>query len=428
MTLPQWWYDELRSLAERSRQVVLLAALTGAVTGLAVAFYEWLLVEVLIETVLSAPIWAQALIPAVGLALAAVILRYVGPNATPATSDEYIKSFHDPGYSLPLRRGVARVLASISTLGSGGALGLEGPSIYMGATIGSLIHNRLPPKFRGNKRTLLVAGAAAGIAAIFKAPATGAVFALESPFRDDLGRRSLLPALVAAVTGYLVFVTIEDTTPLLAIEGVRGFEGKNLAAAAAVGVLAGVGARGFSAAIRFAKKYAAETNPALRVLVASSLMIASFAVVRPLTGESLTLENGLGVIRWALDPNLAVWLLVVVFGLRMIATTASVAGGGVGGLFIPLVVAGALLGRAVGGVVNSPQESLYVVVGIAAFLSAGYRVPLAAIMFVAETTGRPSFVVPGVIAAVAAELAAGQSSITAYQRAPDYLGTTSPDR
>lgn len=425
MTLPQWWYDELRSLAVRSRQVVLLSALTGAATGLAVAVYEWLVVEVLVESVLSAPVWAQAVIPAVGLVLAAVILRYGGPNATPATSDEYIKSFHDPGYGMPLRRGFARVMASIATLGTGGAMGLEGPSMFMGATIGSVIHNRLPPKFRGNKRTLLVAGGAAGIAAIFKAPATGAVFALESPYRDDLGRRSLLPALVAAVSGYLVFVTIEDTAPLLAIEGVRGFEMKNLAAAAAVGVLAGLCARGFSASIRWAKKYAAETNPAVRVLVAGSLIVGAFAIVRPLTGESLTLESGLGVIRWALDPTLAVWLLVVVFGLRLIATTASVAGGGVGGLFIPLVVAGALLGRAVGGLVNSPEESLYVVVGIAAFLSAGYRVPLAAIMFVAETTGRPSFVVPGVIAAVAAELAAGQSSITAYQRAPDYLGTTS---
>ena len=140
-----------------------------------------------------------------------------------------------------------------------------------------------------------------------------------------------------------------------------------------------------------------------------------------------TLESGLGVVRWALDPTVGVWLLVAVFGLRMIASTASVAGGGVGGLFIPLVVAGALLGRAVGGFVESAEESLYAVVGIAAFLSAGYRVPLAAIMFVAETTGRPSFVVPGVIAAVAAELSAGKSSITAYQRAPDYLGTSSDD-
>lgn len=427
MTLPQWWYDELRSLAVQSRQVVLLSAVTGAVTGMAVAAYEWLVVEVLVETVIGAPLWMQGLVPALGLALTAVILRYGGPNATPATSDEYIRSFHDPGYRMPLRRGIARIAASVATLGSGGALGLEGPSVYMGATIGSSIHKRLPPRFRGNRRTLLVAGAAAGIAAIFKAPATGAVFALESPFRDDLGRKSLLPALVAAVSGYLVFVTLEDTTPLLAIEGVRGFEGKNLAAAAAVGVLSGLCARGFSAAIRFAKKYASETNPAIRVTVAGVLIVGAFAVVRPLTGESLTLESGLGVVRWALDPTVGVWLLVAVFGLRMIASTASVAGGGVGGLFIPLVVAGALLGLAVGGFVESAEESLYAVVGIAAFLSAGYRVPLAAIMFVAETTGRPSFVVPGVIAAVAAELSAGKSSITAYQRAPDYLGTSSDD-
>jgi CIC family chloride channel protein len=57
-----------------------------------------------------------------------------------------------------------------------------------------------------------------------------------------------------------------------------------------------------------------------------------------------------------------------------------------------------------------------VVVGVAAFLGAGYRVPLAAVMFVAETTGRPGFIVPGVIAAVAAELVMGSASVTRYQR------------
>jgi len=56
-----------------------------------------------------------------------------------------------------------------------------------------------------------------------------------------------------------------------------------------------------------------------------------------------------------------------------------------------------------------------IVIGVAAFLGAGYRVPLAAVMFVAETTGRPSFVVPGLIAAVAAELVMGRSSVTTYQ-------------
>ena len=87
-------------------------------------------------------------------------------------------------------------------------------------------------------------------------------------------------------------------------------------------------------------------------------------------------------------------------------------------MFVPLVVAGALLGRAFAGVLDQLDNSLFVVVGIAAFLGAGYRVPLAAVMFVAETTGRPGFIVPGLIAAVVAELTMGTASVTAYQVRP----------
>ena len=116
-------------------------------------------------------------------------------------------------------------------------------------------------------------------------------------------------------------------------------------------------------------------------------------------------------------PHGAVALLLAVLLLRCLATGAAVAGGGVGGLFVPLVVAGALLGRACGAAVGN-TDSLFLVVGIAAFLGAGYRVPLAAIVFVAETTGRPGFVVPGLIAAVVAELMMSRMSVTAYQRRP----------
>ena len=58
------------------------------------------------------------------------------------------------------------------------------------------------------------------------------------------------------------------------------------------------------------------------------------------------------------------------------------------------------------------------ILGLAAFLGAGYRTPIAAVMFVAETTGKPNFVVPALIAAVAAELVMGEQSITAFQRRP----------
>jgi CBS domain-containing protein len=103
------------------------------------------------------------------------------------------------------------------------------------------------------------------------------------------------------------------------------------------------------------------------------------------------------------------------FFLRALATTATVVGGGAGGLFIPLVVQGVLVGRAVGGLFGAPDSSLFPVIGIAGFLGAGYRVPLAALVFVAETTGRPGFVVPGLIAAAVAQLAMGRSSVSPYQ-------------
>jgi len=101
---------------------------------------------------------------------------------------------------------------------------------------------------------------------------------------------------------------------------------------------------------------------------------------------------------------------------RAAATTATLAGGGAGGLFIPLVIEGALLGRLLGGAFGQPTSSLFPVVGIAAFLGAGYRVPLAAVMFVAEATGRPGFVVPGLLAAVVAQLMMGTASVSPYQQ------------
>ncbi|MEL0193778.1 MAG: chloride channel protein, partial [Acidimicrobiaceae bacterium] len=81
----------------------------------------------------------------------------------------------------------------------------------------------------------------------------------------------------------------------------------------------------------------------------------------------------------------------------------------------------AIVGRAVVEVVHPERFSLYTLIGIAAFLGAGYRVPLAAVMFVAESTGRPNFIVPALFAAVAAELVMGEQSITAFQRRPGQM-------
>ncbi len=414
---------ELRDLVRRSREVVLLAAITGAITGLFVRFFEFVVVEFVFERIVHGPLWVGAIAPGIGLVLSAVLLRTVGNNASPATSDEYLRAFHDPEYPLRLRVFVARMAASVTTLGSGGAMGLEGPSLYGGSALGAMLQRRIPKAFRGvDHRTLLVAGAAAGVAAIFKAPATGAIFALEVPFRDQMARRMLLPALVASASGYLVFVALSTTDPIFSFQADRiaSFQYRDLAGAILIGICCAIGARGFSRLIRYAKALTYRPQM-IRVALASLLLVVLFVISRALTGESLTIGTGYEVIRW-LGEEHALWLLAVVFVLRCLATATTLAGGGVGGLFVPLVVGGAIVGRLVGDIVNPLDPTLYVLLGIAAFLGAGYRVPLAAVMFVAEATGQPGFIVPALFAAVAGELVMGEQSITTFQRSPDRAG------
>ena len=242
------------------------------------------------------------------------------------------------------------------------------------------------------------------------------MFALEVPFQGDLARRMLLPALVASGSGYLVFAAINGTEPLFPVLGSQQFSYRDLLGAVLVGMLAGVAARWFAWMLRRAKRLSNGPRPWLFTFLAGIVVGGTFLLGRLLTGESLLVGSGYHVLTWAADPSRSVWVVLAILGLRCLATSATVAGGGVGGLFVPLVVAGALAGVVVGHAVNRPDLGLFVVIGVAAFLGAGYRVPLAAVMFVAETTGRPAYVVPGLIAAVVAELAMGDSSVTSYQR------------
>jgi CIC family chloride channel protein len=410
---------ELRDLVRRSREVVLLAAVTGAITGLGVRFFEFIVTEVAFDTVLHGPLWFAAIAPGLGLVASAIILRVVGNGASPATSDEYLRAFHDSEYPLRPRAFIGRIMAAIATLGTGGAMGLEGPSMYGGSAMGAFLQRRLPAAFRGaDYRTLLVAGAAAGVAAIFKAPATGAIFALEVPFRDQMARRMLLPALVASASGYLVFVAFSSTKPIFSFEADRAvaFQYKDLAGAVFIGIGCALGARGFSRLIRMAKAFTLRPI-AIRLVITGASLTGLFIITRALTGESLTLGSGYEVIGW-LGEEHALWLLAAILLIRCLSTAVTLAGGGVGGVFIPLVVGGAIVGRGVGDVINPLDPTLYVILGVAAFLGAGYRVPLAAVMFVAETTGQPGFIVPALFAAVAAELVMGEQSITTFQRSP----------
>jgi chloride channel protein, CIC family len=418
--LPAHRQEEARAIGRRTHQTLLFAAAIGAAVGLAVLAIERITVDGLLDALAEQPLWMQALAPMVGLGVAALCLLWMAGGASASTSDEYVAAFHDQGDDpVPLRPVFGRILASIATIGYGGALGLEGPAIYAGSVIGSTAQRRFARFFsREDAKLLLVAGAAAGVAAIFKAPATGALFAIEVPYRADIARRNVLPAMVAAAASYVTFAAVDGTTPILPVDGVGSFGWEEIGGALVVGVLCGVGARLFSAALRFLRGRSIATTPLLTRIVVAGATLAALAWLSDVVLDApLSLGPGYDVIQWATQPDEGFWLVVFLLIVRLVAVLATYTGGGAGGLFIPLVVLGALTGRLVGDVVGMDETALLVVVGMAAFLGAGYRTPLAGVMFVAETTGSPAFVVPALLATAASQLLLSESSVAVGQRA-----------
>ena len=441
--------SRLRTIATRGDTPVLaLSIATGALVALLIAGFEYLAQSVFLERITHRPLYQIAAAPAIGLVLAALLLHWIGRPTNPSTSDEFIRVYHERSPRLPLRDLPAKLLAGVATIGFGGALGLEGPSIYAGSTAGLAVHERFRRWLRREDvRILLTAGAAAGIAAVFKAPATGVLFALEAPYRDDVTRRALIPSLLAAATSYVTYINIigPDSVipflndpesrlglnlidaPLFTDDGLvwiardqlsalfSGVEINDIMGAVLLGVLAGLGGRFMAWLVRQAKSRARETSLILRLFVGGSLL-AGLAVGADIAFDSpLTIGPGFRAMEWVVAPEHGLGLIALLFGLRIAATIVTLGAGGVGGLFIPLAAQGVILGAFVGQVVNADRPGLYPILGLAAFLGAGYRAPISAVMFVAESTGG-AFVVPALIAAAVSQLVAGSSSVAEHQQ------------
>jgi CBS domain-containing protein len=183
-----------------------------------------------------------------------------------------------------------------------------------------------------------------------------------------------------------------------------------------LGLVCGFGARAYAAIIATAKSLAERGHPAVRIGAASAMLVALLFTSDAIFGDGLSSGSGYRTLEWVTEPGHGIGLVIALLVVRVMATSATLAGGGVGGLFVPLVIAGALIGDAAATAIGD-TTNLFPLIGIAALLGAGYRTPLAGVVFVAEATGRPGFIVPGLIASVAAQLVMGDASVSRYQHA-----------
>lgn len=351
--------------------------------------------------------WLLVLIPAVGGLLAGLLIHGFCPQAEGEGTDGMIRAFHRQRGVVSLRVLWVKLVASVLTIGSGGSAGREGPSTQIGGAIGSLVA-RLAKLSERDRRVLLLAGASAGVGAIFRAPLGGALFAGEVLYRDtDSENEALIPCLVASIVAYAVFLGVLGTGSMFQLPDCSFERPVELVYYAGLGALcAGVGLlyvralRALHVAFHRLRLWA-PLRPALGGASVGCLAL----LVGAATGDvhSNVLGGGHGLIQSVLDSKLVVVAALVLLVGKVVATGCTVGSGGSGGLFAPSLVIGALLGSAVGeslhaaGLVQQPAS--FVLVGMGGFFAGVGKVPITAVVMVSEITKSYELLAPLMLAA-----------------------------
>jgi len=149
--------------------------------------------------------WLVLVVPALGGLLSGLLVFSLAPEAEGHGTDAMINAFHRRGGAIRKRIPLIKTVASALTIGSGGSAGREGPIAQVGAGFGSALGEWLKVSAR-ERRILLLAGAGAGIGAVFRAPLGGAIFASEVLYREmEFESLALVPTFIAAIVSYSIY-------------------------------------------------------------------------------------------------------------------------------------------------------------------------------------------------------------------------------
>jgi CIC family chloride channel protein len=403
---------------------LLIAPVIGVVTGLFITGIALLILDTIWVRVLPYYLlhhWAIPVGLLIGFLLTGIIMQYCTPDPNEHSTEEIIRSYHEHQGDIDVRSFWWKILAAITTVGSGGSAALEGPSIYGGGAIGSWLWTKLrlfglEPR---DRRIMLISGAAAGMAAVFRAPLTGLVFALEMPYKDDLAHEALLPSLIASVVSYATLVAFVGSQPLFGFAGSTTFSETDLMWSALLGAIIGLIAIVYDITFRRVRHFFVTLQiPHVAKLVLGGLgtAICGLLFVHIYDNTLIPIGPNYEAVREILARPHRSQMLIVFSLLKLAATICSLGSGGVSAMFVPLLLVGGCIGNAFGqSVAHTNTVDLYAAVGMAAFISGGYKTPLTAVVFVAETTGGHSFLIPSLIGAAVAYAVSGEASVSGDQ-------------
>jgi CIC family chloride channel protein len=411
----KWRYKNISNKTFVQLMSVLVGFLAGlvAVTLKNVTYF----IEALLEKgIIISENQLYFILPVVGLTLVYLYVKFVNKHPLGHAVSSILFSLSKNKGRLDLKKIYAPLIAAPLTVGFGGSVGLLGPAVQSGAAVSSNLSRFF--HIDAKTKSLLIACASAGaIASIFQSPIAAIIFAVEV-FSLDLTMLSVLPLLLASISGVLTSYFFLGNETLFSFTLSEGFQLSDTLFYVALGL--GTGA----ASIYFTKMYfwilslfKRFKSPKYKLLLGGIAIGVMLYFIPPLYGE------GFGFINDLLDGNTIkalgktpfdsyldnLWIVIaLLFGItifKAIAMTTTFAAGGAGGVFIPTMVMGSALGNVVAQIINNlgfgfeVNESNFTLIGMAGLIAGVIHAPLTAIFLIAEITGGYQLFVPLMITA-----------------------------
>ncbi len=373
--------------------------------------------------------WWIPISTTLGGLLSGVLVYTLAPEAEGHGTDAAVETYHQKGAEVRPRIPFIKGVASALTIGSGGVAGREGPTAQIAVGLGAIVSKFL--RLRGQeRRIMLLASMAAGLAAVFRAPLGMAIFAVEILYSGMVFEsEALIYTVISAVTAYAFHGFFVGWSPIFAIPpGMTFHNPAALLGFGVLGVLSGVlgaflpwifyGIRDLFRSIAIPRHF----KPAIGGALVGLIGLAVPEV----------LGSGYGWVEMAIGGKLSIAMLVILLLLKAPAMGLTIGSGGSGGVFAPTVTMGALLGGIIGIALGAFFPDLgvvpaaFVVVGMASVFAGAARTPISTLIMVAEMTGGYGLIVPAMLANISSFIV--QRSLTSGRRYPTLYEAQVPTR
>ncbi len=394
--------------------LAVLGLLTGLLAGLIIVFFRysvehiqlWLLPGDGPDDFESLPLTGRLLFPLIGALALALMFRWFSRGLWVLGVARVLERMAYHQGRLTLRGFLLQFFGVAIALVSGHSVGREGAHIFLGASTGSLLGQKL--ELPNNAiRTLVGCGAAAGIAASFNTPLAGVVFSLEV-IMMDYQLASFIPVILAAVSATVVSNAVLGDAAVFSVPTMQLGTLAEVPLVVVLGLLCGAVAALF---IQMVQSIASRGRnwPIKRQMIVAGVSVALLGTLLP-----EVMGIGYDTINLTLLGGYAAGGLILMAVVKLVATSICSALNVPGGMIGPSFFIGATLGGGFGHLLHGwlpelpIQPGLYAMLGMSALMSGSLQAPLAALTALLELTDNPQIIMPGMLVVVISGLTASE--------------------